>query len=129
MVSKSQDPIPDRWNTGVVCHQTETFATATTSDPIDSDFVLDPEVVYPPYSYDPNYGVNVSFTWPTLKSKTEADVTQYCEDMVHGSAVYQDCKSSVDVSVIITACKTDIQVTNINSFLIGNEHTFLNIIR
>ena len=114
MVSKPQDPLPDRWNTGVVCNQTGIFATATTSDPTDSDFILDPEVVYPPYSYNPNHGVNVSFTWPTPKNKSEANVTQYCENMVHSSAVYQDCESSVDVSVIITSCKTDIQVTNRN---------------
>lgn len=115
LVSKPQDPLPDRWNTGVVCRKAGILAAAATLDDStssDSDFILDPKDVYPPYSYDQTFGVNVSFIWPTPKGKSELEVTQYCETMVNSSLVYQDCNTSVDVAEIIRACKMDIQVIN-----------------
>lgn len=116
LVSKPQNPLPARWHGGLVCHHDRKrrsyreIREATVA--MEADFFLDSDVLYPPYSYDPSFGVNVSFTWPTPKGKTELAVTQYCENMVNSSLVYKECNASVDVEGIVRGCKTDIQVTN-----------------
>lgn len=76
----------------------------------DNDFIVDTSALFPPYSYDPTFGANVSFTWPTPSGKTQAEVEQHCADMLQSSSAYGDCSPNVDVATIVSMCTSDIQV-------------------
>src|SRR6218665_450900 len=111
-VSSSYGPFSGKSTTGVVCDESNQRIrrdTDTSSLP-DMDSIMDEDTVFPPYTYDPSYGENVTFTWPTPKGKTQVEVEQYCADMLRSSPAYDDCSANVDVATIIAMCASDIQV-------------------
>lgn len=117
VISKSFEPHSGKLTTGVVCgkpnqrrrRDADTSSLYDNSDS-DNDFILDDDILFPPHQYDPNFGVDVSFAWPTPKGKTEQEVEHYCAGALQSSPAYADCNANADLTTIITMCKSDIQV-------------------
>jgi len=113
-MSGSNEPFSGYYSTRVVCHisNQRSRRDADTSSLSDKDSILDEDTVYPPYTYDPTFGENVTFTWPTPKGKTKQEVEQHCSNMLQSSPAYDDCSANVDVhaATIIEMCASDIQV-------------------